>query len=132
MGAKILDRMNETFSSTMAAIPSLGKNATSIDVVFALQQIIDIFLINGFAFGGSAILKKSGLNGNASGSTIEIIMKSPANLWSRKALTQMKATPSNDFVLKTAKVFLQRCGFEVISATVEFPGYDESTTITIR
>jgi hypothetical protein len=94
--------------------------------------MVDIFLINGFAFAGKVSAKKSGANGKASGSTIEIIMYSPANFWSRKALLQKKANPTNDFVLKTARVLLNRNGFQVSSTKVKFTGNEEITTITIQ
>lgn len=132
VGTKILDKMNETFASTTAAISSFDSNASVNDVVTSLQQMVDIFLINGFAFAGKVSAKKSGANGKASGSTIEIIMYSPANFWSRKALLQKKANPTNDFVLKTARVLLNRNGFQVSSTKVKFTGNEEITTITIQ
>jgi hypothetical protein len=132
VGTKILDKINETFASTKAAISSFDSNASVNDVVKSLQEIVDIFLINGFAFGGTVSAKSSGENGKASGSTIDIMMNSPANLWSRKALLQKKANPTNDFVLKTAKVLLNRNGFQVSSTIVKFTDNEEITTITIR
>lgn len=132
VGTKILDKINETFASTKAAISSFDSNASVHDVVKSLQEMVDIFLINGFAFGGTVSAKISGANGQASGSTIEIVMNSPANLWSGKALLQKKANPTNDFVLKTARVLLKRNGFQVTSTKVKFTGNEEITTISIQ
>ena len=131
VGAAILDKLTETFGKTASAIPPIDSKSTSINVQASLQQLVNLFLINGFAFNGKVEIKKEGLGGAASGTQLEIVLASPANVWSGKALEMKKAFPKNDFLLKTAKILLKRSGYDVISS-VKYTGSDEISSLTIR
>lgn len=131
VGAAILDKLTETFGKTASAIPLIDSKSTSINVQASLQQLVNLFLINGFAFNGKVEIKKEGLGGAASGTQFEIVLASPANVWSGKALEMKKAFPKNDFLLKTAKILLKRSGYDVISS-VKYTGSDEISSLTIR
>lgn len=129
VGTKILDRLNELFSSTTSAIPAIDKYSDANRIVASLQQMVNLFLINGFAYDGKVGLKKEGKNGGLEGSQIEIILSSPATLWSGQALQLKKAKATNNFVAKTAKVFLERAGVSVTSSTQKYTATQEINTI---
>ena len=129
VGTKILDRLNELFSLTTSAIPSVDRNSDANKIVASLQQMVNLFLINGFAYDGKVGLKKEGKNGLLQGSQIEIVLSSPATLWSGQALQLKKAQARNNFVAKTAKVFLERAGVPVASSTQKYTSTQEITTI---
>lgn len=132
VGEKILDKLNETFAQTASAIPSIQAGSSSINQIQAsIQQLVNLFLINGYAFNGSVNIKKEGKNGGLSGAQIDIILTAPANLWSGQALQLKKAFPTNDFIAKTTKVMLRRAGFQV-SSSVKYTSSDEITTITFN
>ena len=132
VGSKILDKLNEIFGETPSAIPPLNSESSANNVVASLQQLMNLFLIQGFAFDGKVELKKEGLNGKLSGSEIVLTLTAPANLWSGAALQLKKANPTNDFLLKTAKTFLRRAGFEIASSHLKYTNSQEISTLTIK
>ena len=131
VGEMILDNLMETFGKTTSAIPLIDSRSTSSDVQLCLQQLVNLFLINGFAFNGKVEIKKEGVGGAALGTQLDIIFTSPANLWSGRALQLKKAVPTNDFVLKTAKVLLKRAGYAVTSS-VKYTSSEEISSLSIR
>jgi len=132
VGSMILDRLNELFAETTSAIPSLDSQSTAQNALASLKQLVNLYLINGFAFDGIVELKKEGPNSGISGSQFDITLTAPANIWSGQALQLKKAFPANDFVLKTAKVFLKRAGYNVSSSSVKYSSSQEINSITIR
>ena len=132
VGSMILNRLNEIFGETTSAIPNIDSNSSARNASASLQQLTNLFLINGFAFEGSVELKKEGPNGGISGSQFEIKLTSPANLWSGQALQLKKAFPSNDFLLKTVKIFLSRAGYEISSSSIKYTSSQEISTLTVR
>ena len=144
VGMKILDKLNEKFSGTASAIPSIevqqeegtrSNTNTSTSrpndtvVLSALQQLVNLFIISGFAFDGKVTIKNNDKKGI--GTQFEIILTAPANLWSGQALALKRANPVNDFVLKTAKVLVKRAGYKVSSSSVNYTSSQEISTLTI-
>jgi hypothetical protein len=134
VGTKILDKLNETFGQTKAAIPFIaeGSRPDSTKLLVALQQLVNLFVISGFAFDGKVVLKKEPKSTDTgSGSQFEITFNAPANLWSGQALAAKKANPTNDFLLKTAKILMKRAGYKVSSTSLTYTSTQEISTISI-
>ena len=129
VGTKVLEKLNETFGGTASAIPSFenGSRPDSTKLLTALQQLVNLFLINGFAFDGKVNLR----NESSKGIQFEITLTAPATLWSGQALAAKKANPANDFVLKTAKMLLSSAGYKVSASSVAYTNSQEISTVTI-
>ena len=104
-------------------------------VLSSLQQLIKLFLINGFAFDGSASIvnRKSISDASSDASGTEFVLKftSPATLWSGRSLQVRKATPTNDFLRKVACALLLREGYRMTEASVKYTPTEEITTFKI-
>ena len=132
VGSKILDELNDLFGETTSSIPPLDSQSSAKNAVASLQQMMNLFLIQGFAFDGKVELKKEGANGKLSGSQIEMTLTAPATLWSGAALQLKKANTTNDFLLKTAKTFLKRAGYDISSSSLKYTSSQEISTLTVR
>ena len=115
VGNAILDKLIEKFGDTASAIPKLeaGSRPGATTVLAAIQQMVNLFVISGFAWSGNASMQtKSADNDNGAGTQISITFTSPATLWSGSSLQAKKnAVLTNDFALKTAKAMMSRAGF---------------------
>lgn len=113
-------------------------NNTQKDFVLtAIQQLVKFFLINGYAWEGSASISKATSGIDAGGAQFTISLTSPANLWSGQALElRNKATPGggimNSFLLTTAKELVSRMGYEVTSSSISYDGTKETSSFTLR
>jgi len=128
VGSAIIDRLKQTFGGTPSALPLFenGKRPSASVVEQALKQLVNLFLINGFALDGSLV--SSTTNSSNKALTFEIRFISPANLWSGQALEIRKSKARNNFVGKAAKVLLSDAGFTV-TTNVKYTKTDEITTI---
>lgn len=112
----------------------------------SLKQMVNLFLINGYAFDGtvtrvesssssssSSSLKGAG-GGDASGAQYRIVLTAPVTIWSGRALQQQGAVLSNEFVLKTAKELIRRAGYTIASSSIQYPSGSstEEILITVR
>ena len=134
VGNKILNRLNDIFSGTEAAIPAMepGSKPDSALVLRALKQLVVLFVINGYAFDGNAVISREGTKlGSGAETEFTITFTSPATLWSGRALQLRKSKVTNDFFLKTARALLARAGYKVSNAIVKYNGNQETTTLTI-
>mmetsp|Transcript_30730 Transcript_30730/g.60828 ORF Transcript_30730/g.60828 Transcript_30730/m.60828 type:complete len:463 (+) Transcript_30730:11-1399(+) len=138
VGDRILQRIEDIFGRTASALPDLGSLGTRPDpqlVLAALKQLVNVFLLSGFALDGSAEMMSASSTGGRSGGMKKIqftmTLNSPSNLWSGKALQSRKANPTNDFLLKTAKSLVTRCGYVVSSSSVKYVNTDEISTFSI-
>lgn len=142
VGTLILDQLNEIFGNTPSAIPFIEDSSrpSANTLLISLQQMTNLFIINGFAWEGKASITKEGtvitnnnksILGSATGTEFTTTLSSPATLWSGQALKQRKAKTLNDFVMKTAKVIVRRAGYEVISASTEYSNNQEINKFTI-
>ena len=135
VGVAILDRLEEIFGQTDSAIPKIAQGSRpDADMLLAsLSQAVKLFLVNGFAWDGKvSISKPPSVASGPSGTQFCIELTSPATMWSGKALQLRRSYPVNDFVLKTAKALLSRCGCSVASSSVKYDGNTEISYLTIR
>jgi hypothetical protein len=135
VGTTILDKLEEIFGETDSAIPKIerGSRSTSETLLAALNQLVKLFLVNGFAWDGSAsISTPSKSPDRASGAQFCISLTSPATLWSGKALQLRRSDPDNAFILKTAAALVSRAGYKVASSSVEYDGNTELSRLTIQ
>ena len=134
VGTKILDKLIEKFGGTASAIPAIieGSRPSISTLLGAIQQLVNLFVISGFALDGKVVLTKEpkGLI-SGSGAQFEITLSAPATLWSGRALAAKRADPVNDFVLKTAKVLISRSGYKVSSTSLKYTSTQEISTISI-
>ena len=134
VGNKILNRLNDIFSGTEAAIPTMkpGSKPDSELVLKALKQLVVLFVINGFAFDGNAVISKAGTSlGSGEGTEFTVTFTSPATLWSGQALQLRKSKVTNDYFQKTARALLSRAGYDLSNAIVKYNGNQEISTFTI-
>jgi len=138
VGNRILQRIEDIFGRTASALPDLGSLGARPDpelVLSALKQLVNVFLLSGFALDGSAEMISASSTGGRSGgmkkSQFTMTLNSPSNLWSGKALQSRKANPTNDFLLKTAKSLVTRYGYVVSSSSIKYVNTDEISTFSI-
>eukprot|EP00804_Cyclotella_cryptica_P031249 CCRYP_011058-RD/>CCRYP_011058-RD protein AED:0.12 eAED:0.12 QI:513/1/1/1/0/0/3/336/365 len=89
VGNAILDKLNEKFSGTPSAIPEieLGSTPDASTLLASIKQMVNLFVISGFAWDGAASISKLGkVQNDASGTEFTIVVTSPATLWSGQAL----------------------------------------------
>ena len=99
----------------------------------ALKQMVNYFLVNGFALSGSVERVEKGSNsGDTSGIQYKMVLNAPATLWGGRALQQQGSTLQNDFLLKAAKEYVTRAGYLVLSSSVKYSGTSEESYITVR
>ena len=103
------------------------------NLLLSLNQLVNLFLINGFAFSGRAsiVSENPGLL-DASGTKYCILLNAPATLWGARALQSEGATILNDFVFKAARELINRAGYEIASSSIKYEGATEETVFTIR
>ncbi len=147
VGNTILNNLIEKFAGTASAIPlsmdilensnnNISKSISSgssrpntKELLGAIQQLVNLFVISGFAFDGKVAVTKD--FGSSGGAQFEITLTAPATLWSGQALAAKKANPVNDFVLKTAKALVSRAGYKVSSSTLVYTNSQEISTLFI-
>jgi hypothetical protein len=106
VGMAILNRLQEVFGAT----PNAGGLPVSVasrqEVLPALQQLVKLFLINGYAFDGSAVQvsddasqqQQGGRGGGGGGDQFCLSLTSPATLWGTRSLQQEGNVLLNDFL----------------------------------
>uniref|UniRef100_A0A7S4ND68 Uncharacterized protein n=1 Tax=Odontella aurita TaxID=265563 RepID=A0A7S4ND68_9STRA len=136
VGTAVLDRLNEIFAGTTSSIPELGYRPDSSTTLAALKQLTVLFVINGFAWEGKVdIISKrdaASQSGSAAGTQFQVVLQSPANLWSGRALQLRKSIATNDFFFKTVRVLLSRAGYGIASSDIKYESNQEITTFAIN
>lgn len=92
-GDAILSTLMDTFSNTTARI-----DPSSTTMLPAVNQIINLFLISGYAVSGTATLSPAY-------DALTITLTNPATLWGERSLKKYPVT--NCFLLKTVLSYLQ-------------------------
>ena len=134
VGAAILDRLIQNFDGTESKIPHMDVlfGPTDVNPVLlleALQQLVNLFLIGGYAFGADVSMEQSSA-GSARGTKYTIVLNSPATLWGGEVLQQEGAAVNNSFILKAVTEFLKRSG-SMCSSTIKYDGTKEIVTVTL-
>ena len=97
----------------------------------AVQQLVNLFIINGYAMGGSVSIGTNESNqGSSSGTKIIISLNAPATLWGGSILQMEGVTLNNNFLQKTVAELLKRAGY-LSTSRVKYDGLREELTITI-
>ena len=138
VGSTILDKLEETFGDTDSKIPNVGIRPDSSTLLLGIQQIVTLFLINGYAFKGEVVVesndgdKKSSTGRKSLFAKYVITLNAPVTLWGGKAL-QLEGDPlDNDFILKTITEYIRRSGYNNIKSSIKFDGSTEEVTITVN
>lgn len=133
VGAAVIDKFEEVFGKTEAAIPALRKGGgnSAEQVLAALRQLAVLFVINGFAWESNVVIVKGSGGEGLSGTRFMVTMTSPATLWSGKALKARGADPTNNFYFKAAKELLKRGGVGVREVGIDYQDNREITMFTI-
>lgn len=134
VGDAILDTLLEKFGGTASAIPKIESSSRpDVDTLFAsIKQVVNLFVVSGFAWDGNASIVQSGKSGtDASETQFAITFTSPATLWSGQSLKAKNAVLMNDFALKTAKALIQRAGYRVNNVSVKYKNNQEISTFTV-
>ena len=97
----------------------------------ALKQMVNYFLVNGFALSGSAerVVKP---DNDSNGIQFKMVLNAPATLWGGRALQQQGSDLQNDFLLKAAKEYVTRAGYLVLSSSTKYPGTTQESFLSIR
>ena len=93
VGNAILNKLIEKFGDTPSAIPKIEVNSRpdAATLLASIKQMVNLFVVNGFAFNATASISKTGTGlGDAAGTEFSIIATSPANLWSGQSLKVRK------------------------------------------
>ena len=136
VGSLILQKLQDTFGNTTSSIPPLPtygslKNENdqySKCILASMKQLVNLFIINGFAWEGSVIVDKN----KANQIVISMTLSSPATYWSGQALKLRKTNTANDFLMKTAKVFLSNAGYKILSFSTEYANNQEINKIILE
>ena len=145
VGKAILDTLNEKFGTTASAIPQLESNGSPTVLLASIKQLVNLFVISGFAWDGNAsILMLPGAGGktkkdndddkrasSAVGTQFVITFTSPSTLWSGQSLKSQNAILKNDFAYKTICELLSRAGYGTKNVSVKYDNYQEITTFTV-
>lgn len=129
VGATILDKLELTFGETDVKIPKIGYKPDSVALLSGLRQIVQLFLINGYAFKGE--VSSSGAAAAAL-ATYKVSLSAPATLWSGKVLQAEGDPLDNDFLLMTMNEYIKRSGYETTKSVIKYDGSNEELTITVR
>ena len=129
VGASILDKLEITFGETDVRIPEIGDRPDAVALLAALRQILQLFLINGYAFKGEVGLETAG--GGAFG-VYKVTLSAPATLWSGKVLQAEGDPLDNDFLLKTMNEYIRRKGYQTTKSVIKYEGGTEELTITVQ
>jgi hypothetical protein len=146
VGKAILDTLNDKFGTTASAIPKLESNGSPTVLLASIKQLVNLFVISGFAWDGNAsILMLPGAGGktkkdddddnrassSAVGTQFVITFTSPSTLWSGQTLKSQNAILKNDFAYKTICELLSHAGYGTKNASVKYDNYQEITTFTV-
>lgn len=133
VGAAVLDGLEGTFGETSSRLPTFEEGGRPSVIVLEglMRQLVNLFLINGFAYDGGVTVVNSGKGIGGAGTGWEIKFVAPATLWSGRALRVRRAVVGNDFMLKVVKILMTRAGYGVKNAVVKYSKTEEITTFTL-
>ena len=101
-------------------------------VLAAIQQLVNLFLLNGFAFEGRAsIVADHQEFSGATGAQYKLDLVAPATIWGARALEQEGAKVTNSFVFKAVTELVHRAGYEILSSSIKYEGSTEEIVFAI-
>lgn len=124
VGNAILNYFRETFGGTSSSLPEVDsdESPTLDQLNSALEQLVKLFLLNGFAFDGK-------LTASVDRQLFQILFVSPATLWGGSILQKQEV--SNDFFLKSATMLISQYGHEVLKTSISYQGNEQTISIKI-
>ena len=155
VGKLILERFDTLFGGTKSGLPeySAGR-ATPIELQAALEQLVKLFLLNGFAWDGTAKL----VSEDAKSGKLQfcLTLTSPATVWGGESLQAERCPVQNDYLcvthdlpkagctrnptshavslfhrMKVAKLVVQRYGYRVVASSLKYEGSQELNYLTL-
>lgn len=99
VGRRVLNYLEERFDATPSAIPKYDDDdrPTADQLLLALQQLVALFVLNGYAFDGTAYRIDSSTT-KPSQIQFCFTLTSPATLWGGQALLQERSVVTNNFL----------------------------------
>eukprot|EP00977_Amphora_coffeiformis_P023539 scaffold13528_cov169-Amphora_coffeaeformis.AAC.9 len=96
VGEQILARLDTVFGGSKSGLPeSSGRRPNASELRAALEQLVKLFLINGFAWDGNATLVSESSDGKIQ---VCLTLTSPATIWGGQSLLNEKTSIRNDFL----------------------------------
>jgi hypothetical protein len=110
VGRNILAYLRSGFRDESYNVPpTLTRAASLADLASGVQQLMGVFVSNGFAFSSRV---GSVVEGKRGGGTWKITVEAPANLWGVQTLQFRRAAVADAFDGFAVLAFLDECGFE--------------------
>lgn len=122
VGQSILLWLVERFGEDL-----VPKQLTRQRMKASFDQLVTLFVINGYAWNGRVSEQLSG----TAQRTYCFTLESPANIWSSKALSFAKAKIDNDFLGKVVLAWLRTSNIAVSFYKVRIEGNMEKTYVTL-
>lgn len=110
VGRNILSYMQSGFRDETYNVPSMpARTATVAELAVSVQELLDIFVANGFA-----IRAKVGnvVEGKGGGGSWKVTLEGPANLWGVQTLQFRRAQITDTFDGLAVLAFLDAAGFD--------------------
>jgi len=96
VGEQILARFDALFGGSKSGLPEYpDRRPTASELLAALEQLVKLFLINGFAWDGNAALVSEASDGKLQ---LCLTLTSPATIWGGQSLLNERALIRNDFL----------------------------------
>lgn len=97
VGKRILERFDTLFGGTKSGLPEYSSNgrASTLELHAALDQLVKLFLLNGFAWDGKVSLISQDAKGKLQ---FCLELMSPATIWGGQALQAERCPLQNDYL----------------------------------
>ena len=134
VGESILTWISDRYGTTDIGLPSLSRDVKETELYAGLQQLVKLFVLNGFAWEGRVepIEQKA----SSPSASFRLILTSPATAYSSRILAaedQRRTGITNDFLGKTAQAWIGTSNQWTVSKyKVELPpDGSEETYLTV-
>lgn len=124
VGLRILERFDSLFVGTSSGLPEFPeRRPNAAELLAALDQLVKLFLLNGFAWDGSASLVSGAASSTSSSKTGNLqfclTLVSPATIWGGQCLQTELCPLQNDFLyvqqcLLMCVLIVERCIIKLI------------------
>ena len=98
VGQQILERFDILFGGSKSGLPeytNTGRRPTASELRAALEQLVKLFLLNGFAWDGNAALVSESSDGKLQ---VCLTLTSPATIWGGQSLQNERKPLQNDYL----------------------------------
>lgn len=99
VGGQILKRFDALFGGSKSGLPEYsGRRPTPSELRAALEQLVKLFLLNGFAWAGDAAIVSESLGKSNGKLEVCLTLTSPATIWGGQSLHNERASVQNDYL----------------------------------